>query len=117
MAIIPIGEWFRLPRLGTEGFKRVLSAGVEYESKNGFRVKDNADLLKIKSVLSAELGEEVNFIWRCFSCGVKTSCDDCLYNSTCSIEYCRNCICGSCMRLGYNEYVKAWRRYLSATGE
>ncbi|MEM0117482.1 MAG: hypothetical protein QXV32_03470 [Conexivisphaerales archaeon] len=116
MVIIALGEWFRLPRLGTDGFKRVLAAGVEYESKSGFKVKENADLLTLKSVLASELGEEVSFFFKCFSCGQKTSCSDCAYNASCSIEYCRRCICNSCMKLGYENYVKAWRDYLAATG-
>jgi hypothetical protein len=114
--IIPLGEWFRLPRLGTDGFKRVLSAGVEYDSKSGFKVKENADLVALKSVLASELGEDINFFFRCFSCGIKMSCSDCPYNMLCSIEYCRKCICSRCMNLGYDNYIKAWRKYLSSTG-
>ena len=116
MIVIPLQEWFRLPRLGKDGFKRIVSAGVEYESKSGFRVRNNADLLNLKLVIASELNDDVQFTFRCFSCGERASCSDCVYNSGCGIEFCGRCVCSKCMKLGYANYVMAWRRLLASNG-
>jgi hypothetical protein len=113
---VPLEDRFKLPRLGSESFKKLMSAGLEYESGSGFRVKRNADLVSLKAAISSEIGQDVQFTFRCFVCGDRTSCVDCAYRSTCSIEYCGRCICQSCMKKGLPGYVKAWRGLLSSTG-
>lgn len=117
MLEIPLEGDFRLPRLGTDGFRKLMSAGLEYDTKKGFSVKRNANLVELKMALTSQLNEDIEFIFDCFVCGERMSCADCEYHATCSIERCGRCICSSCMKKGLKSYNEAWRRLLASSGD
>ncbi|MDG6928508.1 MAG: hypothetical protein JRN39_04110 [Nitrososphaerota archaeon] len=117
MIDVPLGEWFRLPRLGTEGFRRLMGAGLEYETATGFRVKEGADLVLLKGALESEVRDKVEFSFGCQCCGARTSCADCRYHGSCSIERSGRCVCGSCAALDLREHARAWRSLLAASGD
>jgi hypothetical protein len=117
MLEIPLEGDFRLPRVGTEGFRKLMTSGLEYDSKTGFRVKNNANLEQLKANLRSILNDEVEFVFNCFVCGERMSCTGCEYHSTCSIEKCGRCLCSKCMKKGLKGYQDAWRRLLASSGD
>ncbi|MDG6935204.1 MAG: hypothetical protein JRN68_11005 [Nitrososphaerota archaeon] len=117
MLEIPLEGDFRLPRVGSEGFRKLMSSGLEYDTKTGFRVKRNADLVELKMALRSQLNDEIEFKFRCFVCGETMSCTDCRYHVSCSIERCGRCICDSCMKRGLRAYQESWRKLLASTSD
>ncbi|MEM3186448.1 MAG: hypothetical protein QXQ39_07215 [Conexivisphaerales archaeon] len=117
MIVIPLSDWFRLPRLGSEGFRRLMIAGVEYESRNGFRIREGSDLQAIKNLLESELRQDIEFSYPCFICSRITSCQGCIYHDICSIEKSGSCICEECSKKDLRDYIAAWRRSLASFGD
>lgn len=103
---IKLGKWTRLPRLGGNAFKDLMRSGVRYESGRGFLVDTNADLKKVRYIISGALnGAPVEFIFNCMVCGREVSCRDCSYRGVCSIEDSSHmCLCEKCLRERGGEY-------------
>jgi hypothetical protein len=95
---IPIGEHFKLPLLGKDVFiKLSREVGLKYDSKQGFIVTPKTRLDLLVSVLQEALEEEVSFLLKCFTCGAKTPCETCIYNTICDRKSVSPaCICDSC---------------------
>lgn len=103
---IKLGRWTRLPRLGKNAFKDLMRSGVKYESGRGFLVDTDADLKKVRYIISGALnGAPVEFIFNCLVCGREVSCRDCSYRVVCSIEDSSHmCLCKECLRERGGEY-------------
>jgi hypothetical protein len=95
---VVVGEWFRLPRLGSDVFmKLVRQAGLKYESGKGFLADAKTDLLAVSSILQSVLGEPIGIVLRCFVCGKSVECPTCVYNEVCDRRRVSPaCICNSC---------------------
>ena len=84
--------------MGRDAFVDLMKAGVEYNKSLGFRIKDSADLLIVKSVLKKTLREEVFIALKCFICSQSVECDSCNYKDVCVLgRFSLNCICNKCM--------------------
>lgn len=93
-----VGEWFQLPRLGSDVFmKLVRQAGLRYESGKGFLADAKTDLLAVTSVLRGVLGEPIEIVLRCFVCSKPVECSTCVYNEVCDRRRVSSaCICNAC---------------------
>jgi hypothetical protein len=106
---IPLDTWINLPRLGKEAFKDLMKAGVEYTTGKGFFIRSGIDLKAAKQVISAAVGGEVSFVFRCFICGNEASCVDCSYRAVCSVEQVGGrCICLRCAKEDLGAYTEKW---------
>ncbi|MER3601183.1 MAG: hypothetical protein C4339_00420 [Nitrososphaerota archaeon] len=109
MTWIRIGSPFRLPRLGSESFRKLMEAGVKYDrERRMFSVDDKTDLGLVSAILAAALGEEVEFELDCFICGNPAGCPTCVYLPFCDRRrVSRSCICETCLRKpdAYRLYV------------
>ena len=78
---IVMGEWFRIPRVGPDVFKRLVSeVGLIYDKYSGFKATSETDLVLLISVLRIALKEDVEVIIKCFICGAPVNCGKCRYN-------------------------------------
>jgi len=106
---IPLDTWVNLPRLGKDAFKQLMKAGVEYTTGKGFFIRSTADLRGANQVISAAVGGEVCFVFKCYVCGNVTSCADCSYRAVCSVEQVGGrCICLKCAKEDLDAYEKKW---------
>jgi len=113
---IPLDSWVNLPRLGKEAFRELMKAGVEYTTGKGFFIRSSIDLRTTKRIISAAVGGEVHFMFKCFICGNEASCVDCTYNGVCSIENVGGrCLCLKCSRENLAAYQKKWRETLDGS--
>jgi hypothetical protein len=106
---IPLDSWVSLPRLGKEAFKELMKARVEYTTGKGFFIRSSIDLRGARQVISAAVGGEVYFVFRCYICGSEASCSDCSYDAVCSVEQVGGrCICQKCAKEDLDAYAKKW---------
>jgi hypothetical protein len=106
---VALDSWVSLPRLGKEAFKELMKAGVEYTTGKGFFIRSTVDLQSTKRVISAAVGEDVYFVFRCFVCGDEASCSDCSYRAICSVQTVGGrCVCLRCSRGNLAAYEKKW---------
>jgi hypothetical protein len=110
---IPLDTWVNLPRLGKEAFKELMKAGVEYTTGKGFFIRSSVDLQSARHVISAAVGGDVYFLFRCYVCGNEASCADCSYRGVCSVEQVGGrCICLECSHEDLGAYTKKWKSSL-----
>jgi hypothetical protein len=96
--IVAVGEWFNLPRLGREFFISLMKAGLMYDKSKGFKAEANADLATISSILKTALGEDFEFVPKCFACNSIIECYSCAYYLICDVKsLAPNCLCDKCM--------------------
>ena len=113
---IAIETWVNLPRLGTEAFKELMKAGVEYKTGRGFFIRSGIDLATAKRIIGAAVGGEVFFTFRCFICGREASCADCSYRAICSVDVVGGkCLCAQCAKENFAAYRKKWLGALGGT--
>ncbi len=94
---IKLGSWVSLPRLSSQGFRSLMSAGVMYKTGSGFLIGRNLDLVNIKRILESELKDGVYYVFSCAVCGRDSDCSTCEYKFSCSVEKVGGkCICGPC---------------------
>ncbi|MCS7116947.1 MAG: hypothetical protein RMJ31_06240 [Nitrososphaerota archaeon] len=95
---IVLDEWFRLPKLGSDDFiKLVKEANLKYESKYGFKADINTNLPMVASILKSVLGKDVEFAIKCFICGKVIKCRLCDYDDICDkLRISPKCICNEC---------------------
>jgi hypothetical protein len=106
---IVLDSWVNLPRLGSEAFKELMKAGVEYTTGKGFFIRSSIDLRLAKRVISAAVGGEVYFVFKCFICGNEASCADCSYRAGCSVELVGGkCVCLGCSKENFVAYRRKW---------
>jgi hypothetical protein len=114
---VRVGTWIKLPRLGSEAFKRLMEAGVKYDrEKRLFFIGEEADLSLVSSILLNAAGEEVEFELNCFVCEGPAGCPSCNYQPFCNRKLVsRSCICDKCLAQddAYRLYVKKARSKLA----
>jgi hypothetical protein len=98
MIKIHIDHWFRLPRLGSEAFRKVTrEAHLKYDKQKGFLADQNTDLTLVASILKS-IGEEVAVEVSCYICGQPAECPECAYNQICDRTIVSpTCICPKCL--------------------
>ena len=79
---ITIGDWFTLPRLGSEVFSALMKQGVAYDKRRGFRLDSATDIALAARTIGSALGEEVELVVECFICG-EQACPGCPYVEVC----------------------------------
>jgi hypothetical protein len=95
---IIIGEWFWLPKVGGDVFKRLVNeAGLSYDRAKGFQVTSGSDLSLISSIIKEELREDVEVVLKCFICENPVQCSKCKYYEGCgSVKVYHRCVCHNC---------------------
>ncbi|MEM3382735.1 MAG: hypothetical protein QXF43_03480 [Nitrososphaerales archaeon] len=95
---VAINEWFKLPKLGKEYFMNLMKAGLVYDKYKGFKVDSNSDLMAISSILKKALGEDFEFVPKCFICNSLIECYSCAYYLICNVKNLTpNCLCDNCI--------------------
>ena len=96
--IVKIGEWFRLPRLGRDKFISLMKAGLVYDRSKGFKAEVDANLTTIISILKKALGEDFEFVPKCFICNSSVECFLCAYYQICDVKSVTpDCLCNQCI--------------------
>lgn len=95
---IIIGEWFWLPRVGGDVFKKLVNeAGLKYDRTKGFQATSMSDLSLISSIIKDELREDVEVVMKCFICSNHVKCSACRYYENCeSARKYHTCVCSNC---------------------
>jgi hypothetical protein len=107
---VPLESWVNLPRLGKDAFRELMKAGVEYSTGKGFLLRADIDLSAAKQIISAAVGGEVFFVFKCYVCNSEASCADCKYREICSIEKVGGkCVCSKCAGEGIGAYRDKWK--------
>jgi hypothetical protein len=105
-------QGFKLPYIGTDGFKELRRAGVNYE-RGRFSIGELNNVENVKLLLSEILGEEIAFTQTCLICGKEFLCSECKYYDSCpSRDLPFHCICKSCSKKNklYDRYVERDKR-------
>jgi len=96
--MVAVGEWFKLPRLGKEFFVSLMKAGLVYDKSKGFKADANSNLMAISSILKRALGEDFEFVPRCFTCNSMIECYSCAYYLICDVKSSTSsCLCDNCI--------------------
>jgi|GEM_PF-494424 hypothetical protein len=95
---VVVNEWFKLPRLRKEFFISLMRSGLIYDKSKGFKVDANSDFIAISSILKRALGEDLEFIPKCFLCDSTINCYSCAYYLICNVKNSTpNCLCDNCI--------------------
>jgi hypothetical protein len=79
---VVIGNWFNLPRLGTDVFSALMKAGVKYEKGMGFMLAAETDIGAASRTIEKATGESVELSVRCFVCA-REACPSCSLRAIC----------------------------------
>jgi len=95
---IVIGEWFRMPRVGDDAFRKLVKdAGLKYDRSHGFQITSETDVGMVVSILKGELNEDVEVSLKCFLCDQTVECRECTYSDICDLsKVSQACICRVC---------------------
>ncbi len=95
---IVVGEWFWMPQVGGDVFKKLVKdAGLKYDKSNGFQATPETDMRLVAALLQSALKEDVEVMLKCFICGAPVECEECRYNDVCgSTKTFQSCICKDC---------------------
>jgi len=102
------GEWFRLPYIGTEDFRTLMSLGLKYDKAKGMLIDDGTDKNLLVTFLTEVLREDVIIYKKCAICLSKVDCRTCEYDHKCD---CYNssqlCLCKDCLKSeeNYASYI------------
>ncbi|MGQ9781763.1 MAG: hypothetical protein ACUVQ8_05880 [Nitrososphaeria archaeon] len=100
------GEWFRLPRLGVDNFRTLMSLGVKYDKIKGMLVDEGTNKALLITFLSDVLEEEIKIYKRCALCKSEIDCGTCEYNIECDYFNASSlCLCRECSN-GEENYAK-----------
>lgn len=106
------GKAFRLPRLGSDIFARLMKAKLKYDRKRGmFEITDNTDISSVINILKQALKDEVIFELNCIICSKSADCYECEYADVCDrSDVSSLCICKECMNRqdAYEHYKQAF---------
>ncbi len=92
------GEWFRLPRLGIDDFKTLMSLGLKYDKVKGLLVNSETNKNLFVIFLTQVLKDEVIIYKRCAICKARIDCKTCEYSSECDfLKASENCLCITCL--------------------
>ena len=95
---IVVGEWFRMPPVGADVFKKLVNeAALKYDKSNGFQATPETNLALVASILKEALHENVEMLLNCFICGGAVECSHCRYSDICGgSSVFASCICDDC---------------------
>ncbi len=95
---IVVGEWFRLPWVGNDVYRKLVSeAGLKHDKAKGFQATSDTDLDAVASILGGMLREEVEVSLKCFVCGGSVECGGCGYVDICRPSaVSQACVCRGC---------------------
>jgi len=98
MIKVQLDRWVRLPRLGSDAFRKIThDARMKYDKQKGFLADQNTDLAMVASILKS-IGEELIVEVPCYICGQPAGCSECVYNHACDRTIVSpTCICSSCL--------------------
>lgn len=99
MIILKRGVPFKLPRVGTSTFARLMRAKLKYDKKKGmFEITDATDLSSVIAILNYALKDEVVLELQCILCSKSAECSNCEYADICVREEVSSmCICKECL--------------------
>jgi hypothetical protein len=93
------GEWFRLPHLGMDNFRTLMSLGVRYDKAKGMLIDEGTNKNLLVTFLSDVLKEEIIIYKKCAVCKNKVDCRICEYNSDCDYHNSSaSCLCKDCLK-------------------
>jgi hypothetical protein len=97
------GEWFRLPYLGTDDFRTLMSLGLKYDKEKGMLIDDGTNKKLLVAFLTEAIREDIIICKKCAICTNKVDCRTCEYNDAC--DYYNSsplCLCKSCLKSDEN---------------
>jgi hypothetical protein len=99
---------FKLPRVGSDVFAKLMRAKLKYDRKKGmFEITDNTNLQLVLSILNAALNDEVILELQCILCSKSAGCSECEYADICDRSNVSSlCICKECLNKpdAYEQY-------------
>jgi hypothetical protein len=102
------GEWFRLPYVGTDDFKTLMSLGLKYDKSKGMLIDDGTNKKLLVMFLTEVLKEDVIIYKKCAICLKKVDCRTCEYNHKCDYYNSSTpCLCKDCLKSeeNYASYI------------
>lgn len=119
MIKILLGNWFSLPRVGSDIFSRLMrQARLKYDRQKGmFMVQPETEISVLTSILKEALKDEVVVELPCFVCGKSAGCSECEFLDVCDRTNVSNqCICKGCQEHEdtYGNYCDTFSRRLAA---
>ena len=109
MIRILLGNWFNLPRVGSEVFSKLMrQARLRYDREKGmFLVEPETNISILTAILKDALKDDVVIELPCFVCEKSAGCGDCEYLDICDRTIVSNqCMCKECF-----EKKEAYERY------
>jgi len=92
------GEWFRLPHLGTDNFKTLMSLGLKYDKAKGMLIDSETNKNLLITFLTQVLKDDVQIYKKCAICEARIDCRTCEYSSDCDfLKASENCLCSKCL--------------------
>lgn len=108
MIKISKGVPFKLPRVGSDIFAKLMRAKLKYDRKKGtFEITDNTNLPLVLSILNTVLKDEVVLELECILCSKSAGCSECEYADICDrSDVSSLCICKECLSKpnAYDQY-------------
>lgn len=119
MIRILLGNWFTLPRVGSDVFSKLMrQARLKYDrEKRMFLVEPETNVAILTSILKDALKDEVVIELPCFVCGKSAGCGGCEYLDICDRTNVSNkCICKECFgqKDAYERYCELFSKKLAA---
>lgn len=112
MIRILLGDWFNLPRVGSDVFSKLMrQARLRYDrNKRMFLVEPETNISALTAILKEALNDNIVIELPCFVCEKSAGCGDCGYLEICDRTIVSNqCICKECF-----EQTDAYERYCDA---
>jgi len=92
------GKWFRLPLLGTDNFRTLMSLGVKYDKSKGMLVDEGTNKSLLIPFLSEVIKQDVIIYKVCAICETNIDCRICEYSSECDYHNSSSlCMCNNCL--------------------
>ena len=109
MIKILLGDWFTLPRVGSDVFSKLMrQARLKYDrEKRMFKVEPETNVTALTAILREALKDDVVIELPCFVCGKSAGCAECEFVDFCDRTSVSNqCICKVC-----SDESDAYERY------
>lgn len=93
------GEWFRLPHLGMDNFRTLMSLGIQYDKAKGMLIDEGTNKRLLVTFLKEILKEDIIIYKTCAICKNKVDCRTCEYNEECDYHNASSlCLCKDCLK-------------------
>ncbi len=117
MIILQRNKPFKLPRVGSDTFGKLMRAKLKYDKSKGmFEITSNSDVNTILHILKESLkNEEIILELECAICKKSANCYECEYSDICNrVDVSSLCICKSCLEKeeAYEVYKAIFRQRL-----